>query len=366
AGESLGAHSGAVADLHRGVCRAVWRCRQEDVDPLVRPEGPLEGALDRDTAWPDFPVLYTPAAASGEGGLLVAPLRIRELLHGALLLFFRGGWPPPDAVRELAAAYAGLLALTHENHALFEEARRAQQSRDHFLTALHHELRTPATALMLEAGILQEGVFGAVPDRLAQSLARVETHASELIQVVGRVLDLAWVEAGEPPTTDDLLDPRQRVLELLRAVEPTANRKGLRLAVFLPRSLPRLHSDAERFSRIVLHLLSNAIKYTDDGGIQVRLERRTSHAPPRRRETQLVLRVIDSGRGIPPEQIERVFEPFAQVEEGARSDSGTRGVGLGLPIARQLARSLGGDVMIESGVGKGTTATLVLPYGTAA
>lgn len=359
AGRATGAHNAALVDLEAWHRLAHWRGDAATLAVLIRRDGPLAAILAREPAWPREPVLHAPAGA--DGGLLVVPVRMREVTNAALLLFLREEWPPAPEVRHMALAMAGLLALTLDHHAQYEEARRGHQARDHFLTALHHELRTPATALLLDIGTLAAGVHGPLPERLDKTLSRVEHHVAELVAVAGRVLDLAALEAGAPPEADDLVDPRAHLLELLRTVEPSVKRKGLRLAVYVPRSLPLLQTDRERFSRVLLHLLSNALRYTDQGGIEVRLERRTGEGAGRR-GAALAVQISDTGSGIPAEERERVFEPFAQVDEGARTVSDERGIGLGLPLARKLARSLGGDVRVESSSPTGTTVSFLLPY----
>jgi signal transduction histidine kinase len=152
------------------------------------------------------------------------------------------------------------------------------------------------------------------------------------------------------------------VLSLMRRVEPAAKQKNLTLALHVPRNLPAIQTDVPRFSQVLLHLLSNAIKYTAHGGVEVRLERTVRRLTRERQEPILLIRVRDTGQGIPRPELDRIFEPFAQVDEGARTDSRNRGIGLGLPLAQQLARSLGGDISIESEPGKGTLASFLLPY----
>lgn len=346
-----GAAGAAFVEPAAGRIRAAWNWEEtalaatlahHDVATLVRAaaghgaDEPTRGLIALD-------------ATGGEGDAVL----LLRLPAGA-----DAGRAYPDHARGLAAL--GALLLQRERAA--EEARRARQARDHFLVAIHHELRTPATALMLEAGLLQTGLLGELPERLQRSVARLETQVDELVRVIYRVLDLARLEAGTELPRGDLLDPRQTIVELARRVEPSAERKGIHLSLFLPKQLPLIQTDAERFRRVVLHLLANALKYTDAGRIQVRVERNVRGGRPGRRETLLVIRVVDTGRGIPPAELERIFEPFAQVEEGARSDSSKRGVGLGLPLARKLARSLGGDVSVESAPGEGTIATFWVPY----
>lgn len=368
AAEDLGAHSAAAVDLGAATALATWHCRAADVAPLLAPDGALTAALARDVRWPGAPVVYRPPSrgesGAAERGLLAAPLPMGRESIGALLFFFQGVVPDQSSAADRATGFADLLASALEHGELIREARGAREARDHFLVSLHHELRTPATALMLDAGILQAGGHGQLPDRMAGALQRVESHAAELIRVAGRVLDLAWLEAGEAPSLNDLVDPRQQVLEVLRGVEPSVKRKGLRLTVYLPKALPCLQTDRERFSRVLLHLLSNAVKFTERGGIEVRLERKGQGERAGRREL-LAIRIADTGTGIPESDTERVFEPFVQVEEGARTDTPTRGLGMGLPLARKLARSLGGDVRIERSGEEGTTLAFLLPFGAA-
>ncbi|MDQ3605070.1 MAG: HAMP domain-containing histidine kinase [Gemmatimonadota bacterium] len=370
--QASGAAAGAVVELQRLCCRAAWGCDPSELEPLLRPDGAIAAALARGASWSRGPLLISEphlpseSVAGEPGRLLLAPLRARDLVTGCLLLFYRGEAEPTPAQWRGVAGFAGLATLALENDHLSEEARRARQARDHFLTAIHHELRTPATAFMLHAGLLQSGHTAELPPRLQRTVETLEASVSELVRVIGSVLSLARLEAGTAPAGTDVVNPRELVLELLRRVEPTVERKRLSLAVFLPRSLPLLQTDAERLRRILLHLFANAIKFTDEGGIEVRVERAARAAGGKKREPMLIVSVSDTGRGVPETEIERIFEPFAQVDEGARTDSESRGVGLGLTLARKLARSLGGEVVVESTEGEGTVATLLLPYRTGA
>lgn len=363
-----GAAAGAVVEMQTPRFRAAWGCDPAELASLLRADGGFAAALARASSSTRGPVLLAepdlPAdrILDGRVRLLLAPLRARDAVIGGMLLFYRGEEEPSAAQWRTVGAFAGLAALVLDSDTLCEEARRARQARDHFLTAIHHELRTPAAAFMLHAGLLQTGSLGPVPPRLKKTVETLETEVASLVRVVSSVLNLAQLEADSAPEHTDVVNPRELVLELLRRVEPTAERKGLPLTVFLPRSLPVLQTDAERLRRILLHLFANAIKFTQQGGIEVRVERSTRSTGSRKREPMLIVRVTDSGDGIPAADLERIFEPFAQVGEGARSDSENRGVGLGLTLARKLARSLGGEVLVESTPGEGTVATLLLPY----
>lgn len=364
---ALGALGGAVLEGAEVVCRSVWGVDAAALQPLLEPGGAVRrGAAEAEAAQEAARRLRRaedPSWLDGVEEILVLPLRVRGVPVGAMALLFAPGAAPSDrVVADLALGFAAVAALVLEGDRLYEEAREAHQARDHFLTALNHELRTPATAFVLTADLLASEPPSTLPAHVQRLLRDADAHLQQLLGVLRRVLDLGRLGDHANPERSELLRPRDLVADLMRRVEPTAKRKSLSLALYVPRNLPPLQSDGERVARILLHLLSNAIKYTAHGRVEVRLER-TAHVLSRARpEPVLVVQVRDSGRGIPAGELERIFEPFAQVDEGARSDSVTRGQGLGLPLARRLARSLGGDVRLESQVGAGTTATLILPY----
>ena len=363
---SVGATAGAVLDGPLDPPRAVWGCAVEDLTPMLEEGGVVRRALTRLDEWGEGALpLSRPADEPGWGTsfehLLLVPFRTRGLAAGGMALLYGPEGPPSPDDRDRATVFAAFAALVLENDRLYEEARNARQASDHFLTALNHEMRTPATAFILTADLIRDTAEN-LPPRVDRLLQDAESQVSLLVEVLRRVLDLGSLGARADSERSDIVQPRQSVADLMRRLEPNAKRKNLTLALYTPRDLPTLQTDANRFTRIVMHLLSNAIKYTSEGRIEVRLER-TSHRLGRAKpEPALAIRIRDTGRGIPPGELERIFEPFTQVDEGARTDSRSRGLGLGLPLARQLARTLGGDVAIESTPGYGTTATFVLPY----
>lgn len=363
AGDAFGATAAAVLEGRDAICRFTWGADADALLGLLQPGPVLREAIARLEAEPEEAVaLHGSREEHGFAAVSLVPLRCRGVLTGALALLRAGGGDREAPLCETVHAYAGLAALVLENERLYEEARQASQAREHFITALNHELRTPATALLLAADMLRYEGGTALPPRVERILQDTESHVEQVINVLHRVLDLSQMKEHSTAERTDLVEPRQVVGDLLRRVEPTARRKNLQLALYVPRGLPPVQTDSVRFSRILLHLLSNAIKYTDQGTVEVRLERASQRLRPERPEPVLVIRVKDTGRGIPAEELQRILEPFTQVDEGARSNSRMRGLGLGLPLACSLARSLGGDVRIESVLGQGTTASLVLPY----
>lgn len=363
---ALPALAGAVVEPGRADPRALFGWSPGGLAPLLAPGGPVAEALVHREEWIDRPLFLPPGDAppvltgASAGRLLLIPLHVRALAVGALLLALPEEGGPAGQQWEAARAYAGVAALVLEHDRTFEEARKARQARDHFLTALNHEIRTPALALVLNADILR--AYGEVPPRIEKVLSSTQTAIDSIVQVLEGVLQLGEKEVADLSARGDVIHPREAVLQLLRRVEPAADRKKLPISYHAPRDLPPLQTDAARFSRILIHLLTNAIKYTSEGRIEVRLERAARRVGPGAREPFLMVRVADTGRGIPREELERILEPFTQVEENARTDSLSRGVGLGLALARRLARSLGGELRLESEPGRGTVGSLFIPY----
>jgi signal transduction histidine kinase len=357
---SAGALAGALVEAGEPRARALRGWTPERFAELLAPGGAVGQALAHRGEWVDRPLLVHASAPAPDGraaALLVLPLHVRALAAGAMVLALPEG--APEDAWDTARGCAGVAALVLEHDRAFEEARTARQMRDHFLTALNHEIRTPALALTLNADVLRSYDASSLPAHIAKVVASTRTAVTTVVRVLEGVLQLGDREA--PEAGAEVVHPREAVLQLLRRVEPAADRKQLPISLRAQRDLPPLQTDPSRFSKILLHLLSNAIKYTSEGGIEVRVERTARWSGGRRRPF-LAVRVVDSGRGIARDVLEQMMEPFTQVGDAARTDSHVRGVGLGLALSRRLARSLGGDLLVESEPGRGTSASLFLPY----
>ncbi len=363
---SASALGGVLVEAGKPRPRAFRGWDPEGVAPLLAEGGAVSGALARREEWIDRPLVLPGAAVSAPDGrpgtLVLLPLHVRALTVGALVLAFSRDAAGDEGAWETARGCAGLAALVLEHDRAFEEARTARQARDHFLTALNHEIRTPALALTLNADVLRTYDAASVPPHLARVLASTRTAVSTIVRVLEGVLQLGEREEADAGARTGVLDVRETVLRLLRRVEPAADRKKLPISFHARRDLPPLQTDPERFSKILLHLLSNAIKYTAEGSIEVRVERIARWGASGKRRPYLAVRVTDTGRGIPRDALEQMMEPFTQVGEASRTDSHVRGVGLGLALSRRLARSLGGDLLVESEPGRGTASSLLLPY----
>jgi signal transduction histidine kinase len=271
-------------------------------------------------------------------------------------------WTEVTEARRAAAESRDLLG--REREAREEEAQAADTAKSSFLASMSHEIRTPINAIMGYTDLLDLGLSGPVTEAQHAQLARVRESSRHLLSLVNEVLDVAKIDAGEMEVDHEpgrLADAVDAALDLVR---PQAAERGLELsercegdpgAAFL--------GDAGRVRQVAVNLLSNAVKFTPAGG-RVRVlcgvaphphgEVFATHAGP-----WAYLAVEDNGIGIPPELTARIFEPFAQAEEGRTRRAG--GTGLGLTISRKLARLMKGDLTVRSRPGEGSTFTLWLP-----
>jgi PAS domain S-box-containing protein len=239
--------------------------------------------------------------------------------------------------------------LEQVNHQL----REATKAKDQFLAVMSHELRTPINAIMGYSDLLDLGVKGPLNDDQRAMLSRVRDTSRHLLGLINEVLDLAKIGAGRMDFVSAELDAGGIVERAAQQIMPLAAAKGLTLAVEEPPEESRpvlVRADETRLTQIMVNLLSNAVKFTTQGGVAVGYDRR---------DANVVITVADSGPGIPPDQAERIFEEFYQVEGGLSRASG--GTGLGLAIARRFARLMNGDITVKSLVGQGSLFTVTLP-----
>ncbi len=266
-----------------------------------------------------------------------------------------------------------LAERSRELERLSSELLRANRMKNDFLANVSHELRTPLNAIVGFVDLLREGVYGELSPRQAKPVERIEASANHLRHLVDQILDLAKMAAGRLDVHAESLDLRPFILDVASEVESLVNEKSLTLSLVLGGALPRIRTDPGHLRQILVNLLGNAVKYTNEGSIIVKtrvLQRDAALSeglPPLIAHADdaisswVSIQVIDSGIGIPPSHQERVFEEFEQVDAGPRSDSPNRGTGLGLAISRRLARLLDGDLLLSSEPGKGSTFTLWLP-----
>jgi signal transduction histidine kinase len=261
---------------------------------------------------------------------------------------------------------------------LSAELLRANRAKSEFLANVSHELRTPLNAIVGFVDLLRDGVYGALNSRQVGPVERIEASATHLRHLVDQVLDLAKMAAGRLEVHNEPLELRPFVFDVASEVEPLITEKGLSFSLGVGATLPRVRTDPTHLRQILINLLGNAVKFTNAGGISIRgrliggddqasttmsalSATATIARVPRPDGIWIALQVADSGIGIPDKDCERIFDEFEQVNAGPRGDSMRRGTGLGLAISRRLARLIGGDITVESELGRGSVFTVWLP-----
>jgi signal transduction histidine kinase len=234
----------------------------------------------------------------------------------------------------------------------------ANETKVRFLASMSHELRTPLTAIAGYVDLLMMGVQGPLNDAQRTALERVRHSEQHLLGLITEVLSYAKVEAGNLRLEPHRVRVNVVVEEVLSLVAPQAQAKGLRLVVTEragDQCRVDVYADQEKARQILANLLANAIKFTHAGGtITIDCEERGAYS---------AIMVIDTGIGVAPDELPKIFEPFVQVGSQEAQQQGT---GLGLPISRELARAMGGDLVARSRLGEGSSFTLTLPRAASA
>ena len=216
---------------------------------------------------------------------------------------------------------------------------------------MSHELRTPLNAIIGYTNLLADGIPEPVTEGQRAQLNRVNASARHLLELIDEVLTLSRLEAGRETVTLREVAVAELLDQAAVMIEPLAKGRKLRFDVLRPSPTLTIETDAGKLRQILLNLLTNAVKFTDEGSVIL--------SAGEDGDGTVVFQVKDSGIGIAPEHQRRIFESFWQVQQSTTRRVG--GAGLGLNVTQQLARLLGGDVTVESGLGKGSTFTVRLP-----
>ena len=371
-GEASGFEAGAFwrqdPDSGRLRCEVFWAGEEMELDALERETRRLElepgddlpgvALADRTATWvrkvaydPDFSRAEL-ARDVGIESALAAPLVREDNVYGVMELFTSAGQPPaPEALDALAVITSQLAEYSARKQAEHD----SEKLKDEFFALVSHELRTPLTSIIGYTDMLARKEADQLSDRGIKMLEVIRRNADREMRLVGDLLMLVRIEAGRFELEPGEVDLRPVVTEAVDAARPAAENAGHELRL-RAEQVSRFGGDGERIGQVIDNLLSNAIKFTPDGGqIEVRVAEDDGDA---------VIEVEDSGEGIPPQDLERLFDRLYRASSA--TEGHVPGAGLGLTIVKGITEAHGGRVTVESEVGKGTTFRVELPMAPAA
>ena len=251
------------------------------------------------------------------------------------------------------ACLATLRDITERRRAEQHERQliRENEGKANLLAVVSHDLRTPLTAIIGYAELLEIGVPEALPAGAQQSVQRIRTAARHLLYLLNELLSFARLDGGRDELRTEAVDLRDLAGDVVAVMQPLADAHGLGLRVRVPNEPVIVDTDPDKFRQILLNLVGNAVKYTHEGEVELEI----SHGE----EGHAIARVRDTGVGIADEHLPRIFEPFWQVDPTQRNRHG--GTGLGLSVVQRLVGMLSGTIHVASVPGAGSTFTVTLP-----
>ena len=260
------------------------------------------------------------------------------------------------------------VSLVRQAHELAEETERAKAAdrlKSAFLATMSHELRTPLNSIIGFTGLLHQGLAGPLNPEQQKQIGMVLGSSRHLLHLVNDVLDLTKIEAGDLQVSFQPFDLREAIEHSRQLLLPLAERKGLRLEVRVATEIAQIVGDRRRVEQVLLNLIGNGIKFTDKGQVTVLVDVLRSGLPKNGElaqsphEPMVRIQVVDSGIGIRPDDLSKLFKAFRQLDSGLNRQH--EGTGLGLVICEKLLDAMGGKLAVQSQWGAGSTFTVTLP-----
>jgi GAF domain-containing protein/DNA-binding response OmpR family regulator/CHASE3 domain sensor protein/anti-sigma regulatory factor (Ser/Thr protein kinase) len=298
---------------------------------------------------------------TGTRALLAVPLLREDQLVGGLAINKKTPGEFAPAIIDLLRTFASQSALAIQNARLFREledkSRQLQvvdRHKSEFLANMSHELRTPLNAIIGYSEMLQEDAADLGAEQLTDDLRKINAAGKHLLELINAVLDLSKIEAGKMELYLETFDVAGLVRDIAAVIQPLAVRNANRLDVRCPDDIGAMHTDLTKVRQALFNLLSNACKFTEKGTVALSVARQATDG-----QDWLTFSVTDTGIGMTPDQLAKLFEAFTQADAATTRRYG--GTGLGLALSRRLCRMMGGDVTVESEPNRGSTFTIRLP-----
>ncbi len=228
--------------------------------------------------------------------------------------------------------------------------KEADRLKSIFLASMSHELRTPLNSIIGFTGILLMGMVGELKDEQRKQLEIVKSSANHLLDLINEILDISKIEAGKAEISLDTFNIKELVEEVVKLLKPKADEKELELSYHLDSNI-ELHSDRRRIKQILINLAGNAVKFTETGSVNIEVQKIE--------DSKMQITVQDTGCGVKPEDLKKLFEPFQQID--ACLTKKQEGTGLGLHLTQKILNLLDGSVKVESEFGRGTTFYVEIP-----
>jgi len=255
-----------------------------------------------------------------------------------------------EANESLSAEIQERLQTLNELAVAKERAEAADKLKSAFLAAMSHELRTPLNSIIGFTGIILQGIAGPLNEEQKKQLQMVRSSAHHLVSLINDVLDLSKIEAKQLHVAHENYDLRGTIEKATESMRPLVEKKGLEITCSIAPEIGDMVGDSRRVEQVLLNLISNAVKFTETGFIKIECVPESD---------KVIIRVMDTGIGIKPENMERIFHAFQQIDSGiTRKYEGT---GLGLSICKRLVELMGGEIRVNSSWGVGSTFSFTLP-----